>query len=165
MIDLLSILNAANSIGSSISTFYSYLTKRSQTNNIHKKLVFREIRDNLKRLQNRNKRNLKMDQLILSLKNEAYTNAILNGFDLNSLATNKQTVVTESILIKKRNSRYLGWNCERLLDSVDAKIVELKDLVSYYDSLDQSTNNFTLKLNNLYYQILLLVILINQRKK
>ena len=55
MIDLINIVNTANSIGKSLSSVYEYLTNRSNTKNRDKKLVFRELKNNLKRLENRNK--------------------------------------------------------------------------------------------------------------
>lgn len=165
MIDLISIINTANTVGKSISSFYEYLTSRSKTKNIEKKFVFRELKNNLERLENRNKENLKLEKLILSLENEAYKKALKVDFDFNDLAYKKDVVVSKEILIVKRNNRYLGWNCERLINNIDSKIEVLKDLVSYYDDINNTNTNFKLKLSNLYFQILLLVLLINQSNK
>ncbi|MGB1247754.1 MAG: hypothetical protein ACPG4Z_02630 [Chitinophagales bacterium] len=165
MIDVITILNAAQSVGSTLASVYSFLTKQSNTSNIHKKMVFRELRDNLKRLENRNKKNVKLEKVIASLDNSAIKKGFEEGFDFNNLTGSKKNIVTIDIVFKKRNKRYLGWNAEKLIDSIDSKIVELKDLISYYDKLEDSNNNFPLKLSNLYYQILLLVILVNESKK
>lgn len=165
MIDLISIINTANSLGKSMSSIYEYLTTKSKTKNIEKKFVFRELKNNLERLENRNKENLKLDKLIISLENEAYKKALKVDFDFNALAGKKDAVVTNEILIVKRNNRYIGWNCERLISNIDSKIEVLKDIVSYYDDINNSNTNFKLKLSNLYFQILLLVLLINQSNK
>lgn len=165
MIDLMSVINAANNIGKSLSSVYSYLSKRSDTKNVDKKFVFRELKTNLKRLENRNKKNVKLEKLIESLENEAIKTAMKSNFDFNDLAHKKNVVVTEEILLEKRNRRYLAWNCERLIYSIEGKIEVMRDSLSYFDDIKNSNSNYSLKLNNLYFQILLLVILINQSNK
>lgn len=163
MIDLLNILSAASSVAQSLSSFYEFLTKKSKTTNIHKRLIYRELRDNLKRLNHRKKRNVQLKALILSLSNDAVSAALKSNFSMNSLANNKNFVVEESIIIQKRNARYLGWDCTKLIDSIDGKITELKNIATYYKDLDDSSNNVYLKLSNLYFQILLLVLLMNKK--
>ena len=165
MIDLLTILKSAGSIGESLGKFISYLSARARTSNTIKKKVFRELRYNLKRLKNRDKQGVKLDKLIASLQNQHYVEAKEKSFDFNKLAYHREAVVLEQHITTPRNRRYLGWDCDKLLDSIDSKIVELKDLVTYYDDINNSSTNFKLKLSNLYHQIVLLVILIKQSKK
>lgn len=165
MVDLISVFNTANSLGKSLSSVYTFLSNKAKTKNVEKSFVFREIKNNLKRLENRNRKNLKLDMLILSLENEAIKKALKAGFNFNNLAKNKNIVVGEEILIEKRNRRYLAWDCEKLVFSIDEKIEVMKDSLSYFDDINQSDINFKLKLNNLYFQILLLVLLINQSNK
>jgi len=161
MIDLITIFNTVNTASKSLTAVYEYLSEKAKTKNIKKRFVFRELQNNLKRLKNARKPNVKLDQLILSLENEAILKAMKAGFDFNDLA-DKKIVVEKGFLIEKRNFRYIGWNCEALVSSIDSKIEVLKDSISYFDDYKKSNTNFRLKLSNLYFQILLLVVLINQ---
>lgn len=164
MIDLITIFNTVNNASKSLTAVYDYLSEKAKTKNIEKRFIFRELKNNLKRLENSNKKNVKLDKLILSLENTAILKAMKIGFNFNDLAS-KKIVVREDLVIKKRNKRYLNWNCEKLVNSIESKIQVLKDSIQYFDDLNKANTNFRLKLNNLYFQILLLVVLINESNK
>lgn len=164
MIDLITIFNTVNNASNSLAAVYEFLSEKAKTKDIDKSFVFRELKNNLKRLENTNKKNVKLDKLILSLENTAILKAMKVGFNFNYLAS-KKIVVTENLIIEKRNKRYLNWNCEKLVSSIESKIQVLKDSIQYFDDINKANTNFRLKLNNLYFQILLLVVLINESNK
>jgi len=164
MIDLITIFNTVNNASNSLAAVYEFLSEKAKTKDIDKSFVFRELKNNLKRLENTNKKNVKLDKLILSLENTAILKAMKVGFNFNYLAS-KKIVVTENLIIEKRNKRYLNWNCEKLVSSIESKIQVLKDSIQYFDDINKTNTNFRLKLNNLYFQILLLVVLINESNK
>ena len=164
MIDLITIFNTVSNASNSLAAVYEFLSEKAKTKDIDKSFVFRELKNNLKRLENTNKKNVKLDKLILSLENTAILKAMKVGFNFNYLAS-KEIVVTEKLIIEKRNKRYLNWNCEKLVSSIESKIQVLKDSIQYFDDINKANTNFRLKLNNLYFQILLLVVLINESNK
>jgi hypothetical protein len=60
-----------------------------------------------------------------------------------------------------RNKKYIGWNAERLIDKIDEKIEELKNIKRMNGgSVANVKNNLSLMLSNLYYRMKLLANLI-----
>lgn len=68
------------------------MRSRSKTKNIEK-ILFRELKNNLERFENRNKPNIKLDKLILSLENEAYKKALKAEINFNELVYKKHVVL------------------------------------------------------------------------
>ena len=106
-----------------------------------------------------------MDKLIESLENDAIKAAFDANFNFNQLAYAKNVLVTEELIFEKRNQKYIGWDCEKLIASIDSKIEVMKNSLAYFENIEDANSNFRLKLSNLYFQILLLVLLINQSNK
>ncbi|HKZ66162.1 MAG TPA: hypothetical protein VJ111_07400, partial [Chitinophagaceae bacterium] len=56
-----------------------------------------------------------------------------------------------------RNKKYIGWDTEKLIDKVDEKIEELKNIKKMNgSSVENVKNNVSLMLSNLYYRMKLL---------
>jgi hypothetical protein len=134
---------------------YRFLTDKSKNKSILLKMLLREIRDNLKRLEHRNKPGVNRRKLIDMLENESYLKAVSENFNFNKIS--KEIIVDKKIQESMPNAvKYSGWNVEQLLNSIDEKIVSLKDLTKLFDNPDEAPVNLTARLNNLYTLLLLL---------
>lgn len=152
-------MSIVNEVFGSGLELYSFLTKKAKVKNAIKRLLIRELRNNLKRLEHRNNKGVNRGVLIDKLQNETLLNAIEEGFNLNSLAS-KQKVDAKVIAVFKKAERYEGWNAEKLMLSIDEKIVSLKETIEFYDNIDQAPINLTSRLNNLYILLVLMSLLI-----
>ncbi|MBO9660773.1 MAG: hypothetical protein J7527_18265, partial [Chitinophagaceae bacterium] len=65
-----------------------------------------------------------------------------------------------------RNKRYIGWDAESLMDKIDEKIEELRNIKKMNGgSLDKVRNNVSLMLSNLYFRMKLLADFIRSDMK
>ncbi len=128
---------------------YRFLTDKSKSKSSAGKLLLREIRDNLKRLEHRNRKGVNRSKLIEMLSNEQYLKAVSANFNIRRLAKGNRI---DSKVIRDIPSarKYLDWDLDQLLNSIDGKIVGLKELPGLYDSLETAPVNLTSRLNNLY---------------
>jgi len=56
-----------------------------------------------------------------------------------------------------RNKKYIGWDAEKLIDKIDEKIEELKNIKKMNKgSVVDAKNNVSMMLSNLYYRMKLL---------
>lgn len=132
----------------------SFLNKESNTSDVHKKQVIRELRDNLNIFHNGFKNQVQPDILIDMLLNEAYKEAIKNNFRFKKL---KAGTIEPYHIKDERNKRYLGWNAERLMDKIDEKIVELKNIKKMNNhSVATVKNDIPRMLSNLFYRMKLM---------
>ena len=134
-----------------ISDLIPYLSEKAKNSGKQKKLVIRELRDNLNTLKNGYKHKLSADVIVETLRNDAYRQALEENFDFNKI---RRGELQEFEISDKRNLRYLGWTMERLLDKIDEKVEELKQLQKMTGSLAKLENtNVSLMLGNLYFRI------------
>ena len=61
------------------------LTAKSKSTNVHKNLIIRELRDNLRKYESVFKNSLSIDLLIDNLDNKAIENAIQDNFEFKKL--------------------------------------------------------------------------------
>lgn len=131
-----------------------FLHKKSQTNNIHKKQLIMELRNNLNVFRNGYLNNSSFDAMVDLLSNAAYQDAIKANFSFKKLKTGK---IETTHILDERNKRYEGWDAERLTDKIDEKIVELRNIKKLNNgTLNGVKNNISLMLSNLYYRMKLL---------
>src|SRR6185369_14321055 len=97
----------------------TFLNKESKTNDVLKKQVIRELRDNLNIFSNAYKNNNSPDVMIDLLSNEA----IKNNFKFKRI---KAGNIEPYHVVDDRNKKYIGWDAEKLTDKIDEKIQELK---------------------------------------
>jgi hypothetical protein len=152
-------MNIVKDIFGSGFEVYTFLSQKSRVKNTTKRLLIREIRNNIKRLEHRNKNGVNRKFLIDKLENNSIINAIEEGFSFNKLAP-KQLVDDKIVFHFKPAKRYIGWDANKLLNSIDGKIVSLKELTELYDENGLESVNLTLRLNNLYIQLILVTVLI-----
>lgn len=132
----------------------SFLNKESKTADVLKKQLIRELRNNLNIFHNAYLNNVSPDVMIDLLSNEAIKDAIKNNFKFKKL---KAGNIQASDVFDDRNKKYIGWNAERVVDKIDEKIEELKNIKKMNNgSVGKAKNNISLMLSNLYYRMKLL---------
>lgn len=132
----------------------TFLNKESKTNDVLKRQVIRELRDNLNIFSNAFKNNVSADTMIELLSNEAIKEAIKNNFKFRKL---KPGSIEPYHVFDDRNKKYIGWDAEKLTDKIDEKIEEVKSIKKMNgNSVAKTANNISLMLSNLYYRMKLL---------
>jgi hypothetical protein len=132
----------------------TFLNKESKTADVLKKQVIRELRNNLNIFHNAFLNNVKPDVMIDMLSNEAIKEAIKNNFKFNKL---KPGNIEPYHVFDDRNKKYIGWDAEKLVEKIDEKIEELKNIKKMNgNSVEKVKNNVSLMLSNLYYRMKLL---------
>src|SRR5215510_3987043 len=141
----------------------TFLNKESKTSDVLKKQVIRELRDNLNIFSNAYKNNNTPDVMIDLLSNEAIKEAIKNNFKFKKI---KVGIIEPYHVFDERNKKYIGWDAERLIDKIDEKIQELKNIKKMNgNSVEKVKNNISLMLSNLYYRMKLLADFIQSTAK
>lgn len=132
----------------------TFLTKESKTGDILKKQLIRELRDNLNIFSNGYKNEVSGDVIIDLLSNDAIKEAIKNNFRFKKL---KPGWIEPYHIYDERNRRYEGWDAEKLMDKIDEKIEELKNIKKMNKgSVENVKNNISLMMSNLYFRMKLL---------
>ncbi len=140
----------------------TFLNKESKTNDVLKKQVIRELRDNLNMFSNAFKNSNPPDVMIDLLSNEAIKEAIKNNFKFKNI---KAGTIEPYHVFDERNKKYIGWDAEKLIDKIDEKIQELKNIKKMNgNSVGNVKNNISLMLSNLYYRMKLLADFIKGSK-
>lgn len=143
---------------------FTYLTAKSKTRDIHKNAVLREIRDNIKLLEHRDKTGVNIQALIEGLSATAIEQAYTANFNFKNLADHHKSITAEMIL-NKRQEKYIGWNCKKIIYSIEGKIKDIKNIPKLYSDLSQAPVNLPVRLDNLFFQMVLLVVLIRSSEK
>ena len=140
-----------------------FLNKEGKTNDIIKKQVIRELRNNLNIFHNAYLNNVSNDVMIDLLANDAIKEAIRNNFKFRKL---KAGDIERYHVEDDRNKKYIGWEAEELVDKIDEKIEELKLIKRMNgNSVEKVKNNISLMLSNLYYRMKLLADFIRSDMK
>lgn len=143
-----------NSAIAPLRDLIGFLHKKGQSNDIQKRQIIRELRNNLIIFENAFINQVPADTVIDNLSNEAIREAIKSNFNFNKIKSGK---ITETVLLDERNKKYLGWTSGRLLDKIDEKIEELKAIKRLNSgSTANVRNNISLMLSNLYFRMKLL---------
>ena len=141
----------------------TFLNKESKTSDIIKKQVIRELRNNLNIFHNGFMNNISQDTLIDMLTNETIKEAIKNNFKFKKLKPGR---IEPYHIYEERNKKYAGWDAEKLVDKIDEKIEELKNIKKMNGgSVANVKNNISLMLSNLYYRMKLLADFIRSEMK
>src|SRR6266496_4774086 len=140
----------------------TFLNKESKTSDVLKKQVIRELRNNLNIFHNAFMNNVSPDVMIDMLSNEAIKEAIKDNFRFKKL---KAGCIEPYHVFDDRNKKYIGWDAEKLVDKIDEKIEELKNIKKMNsNSVEKVKNNISLMLSNLYYRMKLLVAFVKGPK-
>ena len=131
-----------------------FLGKEVKTNDVLRKQVIRELRNNLNIFHNAFLNQVKAEVMISMLSNEMIQKAIEQHFKFKKL---KAGTIEPYHIYDERNRKYAGWDAEKLIDKIDEKIEELKNILKMNGGkLDGVKNNISLMLSNLYYRMKLL---------
>ncbi|MDX2047667.1 MAG: hypothetical protein SFU87_12835 [Chitinophagaceae bacterium] len=131
-----------------------FLHRKSETNDVLKKQIIIELRDNLNVFRNGFINQVSYDKIIDLLGNDAYRNAIKQNFNFKKL---KEGKLEAKHIHDERNKRYMGWTAEKLMDKIDEKIQEMKNIKKMNGgSVEKIKNNIAIKLSNLYFRIKLM---------
>ena len=131
-----------------------FLYKKSLTNDVQKKQVIMELTNNLNVFKNGFINEVAYDSLIDLLTNDAIQQAVKVNFLFHKL---KAGTIDNIHVIDDRNKKYVGWTAEKLIDKIDEKIVELKNIKKMNNgSVKEVKNNVSLMMSNLYYRMKLL---------
>ena len=139
---------------SPLKDLIAFLQKKSKTNDVQKKQLIMELRNNLNVFSNGFLNNTSYDNMIDLLSNDAIQQAIKENFSFKKLRAGK---IEHQHVSDERNKKYIGWNTERLIDKIDEKIVELKNIKKMNNgTLKSVKNNISLMMSNLYFRMKLL---------
>jgi len=131
-----------------------FLNKEGKTNDVIKKQLIRELRNNLNIFNNAFRNEVSADIIIDLLSNDAYKEAIKNNFKFKKL---KAGSIEPYHILDERNRRYEGWDAEKLVDKIDEKIEELKNIKKMNgNSVVNAKNDVAKMLSNLFYRMKLL---------
>lgn len=137
-----------------LQNLIGFLYKKSKTNDVHKKQLLTELRDNLNVFKNAFMDNTPYENVIDLLSNSAIRNAVKENFNFNKLRQGKIAAVH---IKEDRNKRYLGWTAEKLTDKIDEKIQELKNIKQLNGgNIKKIETKVSVKLSNLYFRMKLL---------
>ncbi len=132
----------------------TFLTKEGKTNDVLKKQIIRELRNNLNIFHNAFLNEVSQDVMIDLLSNEHIKKGIENNFAFNKL---KKGRIEPYHIFEDRNKKYIGWEAEKLVEKIDEKIEELKNIKKMNgNSVGKVKNNVAMMLSNLYYRMKLL---------
>jgi hypothetical protein len=132
----------------------TFLSKEGKTNDVLKRQVIRELRNNLNIFHNAFLNEVSPDIMINMMSNEAIKDAIKNNFKFKKI---KPGCIEPYHVFEDRNKKYIGWDAEKLVDKIDEKIEELKNIQKMNGgSVEKVKNNISLMLSNLYYRMKLL---------
>ncbi len=132
----------------------SFLHKKSQTNDVHKRQVIRELQTNLNVFKNGFLNNASYDDMIDLLSNESIKQAIAANFSFKKI---KPGTIKSAHVNEDRNNRYTGWTSDKLIERIDEKIEELRAIKKLNKgSVEKVKNNVALMMSNLYYRMKLL---------
>ena len=143
-----------NSSIAPLKDLLAFLYKKSKTNDVHKKQVIMELRNNLNVFKNGFINNAPYDTMIDLLANEAIQAAIKKNFSFKKL---KVGTIPSNYVYDERNKKYTVWTSERLIDKIDEKIVELKNIKKMNNNTVKDVkNNISLMMSNLYFRMKLM---------
>lgn len=132
----------------------AFLHTKTKTNDVQKKQVIMELRDNLNVFKNGFLNDVSYDKIIDLLSNQAIQHAVKENFPFKRL---KHGTIPEKSIYDERNRKYAGWTAEKLIDKIDEKITELKNIKKMHSgSVTTVKNNIALMMGNLYYRMKLL---------
>jgi hypothetical protein len=141
----------------------TFLNKEGKTNDVLKRQVLRELRNNLNIFHNAFLNNVSPDIMIDMLSNDMIKEAIKDNFKFRKL---KPGDIEPYHVFDDRNKKYIGWDAEKLVDKIDEKIEELKNIKKMNSgSVEKVKNNVSLMISNLYYRMKLLADFIRSEMK
>ena len=139
---------------SPLKDLIDFLYKKSQTNDVQKKQLIMELRNNLNVFKNALINTPEIDSMIDLMNNDAIQEAINNNYRFNKL---KQGCIEPYHVNDDRNKKYIGWTAEKLVEKIDEKIIEIKNIKKMNNgTVKNAKTNVSLMMSNLYFRMKLL---------
>jgi len=139
---------------SPLQSLIGFLQKQSKTNDVQKKQVIMELRDNLNLFKEAYENPITYDKLVDLLSNDAYRNAVKENFNFKKI---KSGNIKKDHIKDERNMRYIDWTAEKLMDKIDEKIQALKNVKKLNSGkLEKDSQRVSLKISNLYFRMKLM---------
>ena len=146
--------NWLSSTVSPLQSLIGFLQKQSKTNDVQKKQVIMELRDNLNLFKEAYENPISYDRLVDLLSNDAYRNAVKENFNFKKI---KSGNIKKLHIKDERNMRYIDWTAEKLMDKIDEKIQALKNVKKLNGGkLEKDSQRVSLKISNLYFRMKLM---------
>ncbi|MGL6268512.1 MAG: hypothetical protein ACRC2O_11340 [Chitinophagaceae bacterium] len=146
--------NWLSSTVSPLQSLIGFLQKQSKTNDVQKKQVIMELRDNLNLFKEAYEKPITYDRLVELLSNDAYRNAVKENFNFKKV---KSGNIKKQHIKDERNMRYIDWTAEKLMDKIDEKIQALKNVKKLNSGkLEKDSQRVSLKISNLYFRMKLM---------
>ena len=140
----------------------SFLQKKTKTNDIQKKQLIMELRNNLNVFKNGFLNQVSYDVIIDLLSNEAVQQAVKRNFPFKRLRAGR---IKGAIIHDERNHKYLDWTADQLVEKIDEKMVELRNIKKMNrGSVHGVKNNIALMMSNLYFRMKLLADFITEKQ-
>ncbi|MFN3940120.1 MAG: hypothetical protein ACK4IY_06005 [Chitinophagales bacterium] len=129
-----------------------FLTNRSKSKDVLANNILRELRDNLSLLEHRNAAGVDQKALVHALQSDAIEKAFTANYNFNQLTSKRK--LSNTMLLNPANPKYLHWDMQRFIYSIEGKINDLKHIYVIYPDITLAPVNITQRLNNLFYQLL-----------
>lgn len=140
----------------------SFLQKKTKTNDIQKKQLIMELRNNLNVFKNGFLNQVSYDVIIDLLSNEAVQQAVKRNFPFKRLRAGR---IKGANIHDERNHKYLDWTADQLVEKIDEKMVELRNIKKMNrGSVHGVKNNIALMMSNLYFRMKLLADFITEKQ-
>ncbi|MBK7038328.1 MAG: hypothetical protein KBF42_03760 [Chitinophagales bacterium] len=146
-----------------IKELFTFLSDRSKSKDIIKNNILRELRDNLKLLEHRDKEGVNIKAIIDGLQLTSVGEAYKQNYNFDKLLDHNKKLEKHFIL-NKSQEKYIGWNADKFIYSLEGKIKDLKNLPILYTDITKAPVNLSLRFDNLYYQSVLFVLFIRDKK-
>ena len=145
-----------------VKELFQFLADRSTSRDRIKNALLRELRDNMKLLEHRDKSGVNVMAMIDGLSASAIAEAYSANYKFDTLCEGPKKLPA-AVILSKQQEKYIGWNVERFMYAIEGKIRDLKNLPKLYSNLETAPVNLSVRLNNLYNQMLLLAIFISRK--
>ena len=122
----------------------------------------REIRDNMKLLEHRDKEGVNTQAIIDSLSLEAIAEAYKSNYHFSRLLEHNKPL-DKRLLLNKRQEKYINWDAQKFIYSIEGKIRDIKNLPKLYSDLVKAPVNLHVRFDNLYFQLVLFALYIRDR--
>ena len=137
---------------------YTHLSSKARNSSGHKRLILRELRENIRWLDKRDIVNIEIPNLLRGLDNAEIVAAIRDNYNLNRLAR-RNRVVSPDMTFRDYEKSYINDKIGDIIDNIDERIADLHQIVDGFENIYDSQHNITSRLNNLFHLCLIATLL------
>jgi len=147
---------------STIKELLAWFTERSRSADTTTNNILRELRDNIKLLEHRNNTGVNRLAIVQKLSVQAINAAYVVNYKFDRLCTYAKALPA-SFILSKYQEKYIGWTAKQFIYNIEGKIRDLQSLPTLYPDIESAPINLTRRLDNLYFQLLLLGIFLSKK--